>query len=1643
MKRLSKIFITSLLILTAFLVSAVSVSAEDADLQAEAGSGEQYIVAESSGVYSLSLYKSGVPETVLESTSLSELLDAVKSGSSVIFNTVNASENISITNKGVIEISGILNFSEDYSLTLDSECAALKDISLSFCTGGIRVRGGLAKLISGCIESEAAAVRLEQTDSAVFEMLGGRILCRGSTHAVKALRGTVRLYGGEVSSLGEYAVFNTATLYLSRTFSVFAAGFEIYTERAVSLMGDGECNPLLLKYGGAFGKGTITELLLCAKESDVLNIKIFDLRSKEYTAEFFVESQHSEEKNFIAVFDPLKIIFKDAGTTLFEIKSILDAQIDEPAAPEKTGYDFKGWFSDESFQNRFYFDSPINADTVLYAGFDLKAAEFLISSHTLTYDGRTHSFSLDHVYHPLENEGSYIYEWRKDGEYFSSGEYFTILSCIDSGEYSCVITFLHGQNKSEVSTPAVSISILKAELELPTIPSEYYSGSMLYPDIIPSTLYSVNSVGGLNAGIYPAVFTLADSVNYKWKNSDSDSISVNFEIIQAENSFTQEFEVFDIYSLAEGTFSAKSLFGCVVIRYYDGDGVTLLESIPDSVGEYFAEAVVEGCSDYKSLRSALMKFNILKEEPIGLSVLSGASVCEYKAFDLFNAAGLSVSVSYNSGRCEIIGAEQLGISYQSANSLRFGDSAVIISYSGAFVLLPVTVKKADYDISQILFSDSFAEYNGYYRSPIFEGTLPIGEDGIALTARVEGGGADAGIYDVCLIFESESVNYNIPDSICANFTILARTVSISWGECEFTYNGKKQCPTAHYTDVYGTLRELDVDGSAYTAGDSYTATARKIKNYAFENESVSFTIKKASYDLSLVLWTDGSFIYNGEEQGVSLVGLPSGVSIGGYSNNIKTSAGEYFAKVTLIYDNENYNEPSIEPFLWRISPADYDMSGFSFENVSVVFDGEIHYPLFSGEMPSGADGSVLNYRFSNGACHVNEGKVDVRIEFYTDSMNYNTPSSWTRTVTVEPAPIHVSWLSLSFVYDEAPHIPLAVAEEASISVSGEAIDAGEYTALAFSDDSDYYVVNSQMSFCIEKAENRFTVLPYAEDIFAGRAAVLGGASYFGDVSFKIYAERELLTEVSNILEDGVYYAVASVSESKNYLSLKSSPIEFTVIEVVPVNIDIVMHKSSFTAFDIISPYDFSANLIYNDGKTEALDTSSVRIIYASADSLRFSDTYVTFSSAGFFKEAKLSVSKAVYDLGALTWSELEHSFDGKEKRATISGLPDSMRLIRIDGGRGVYAGEYIAHAVFEYDTENYEEPTVPDAVLVIKRAVVDIPKLESMVYNGSYLEPDAVSELWYADFSCKARDAGEYIIKAVLTDEKNYIFENGKSEALCIFTILPCTVDVKIPNIKLYLGQKYKDPDIFISGSIAHGDELGISYVVDDDVISVVSSNPNYKLSVKDGRIIRSYLPSPRVRIIIFMITLFIVIILLLIIIIRRKRHRLLIALAQIKRDRQESCITDPARTGSEELEIKESRGASTEEVHLESFSQPMNAERADALISNALARELVGNEEERVFTSGRKRNVINIDTLSENFSSGERVDVNILKSKSLVPYDTAYIKVLARGVIDKPLYVYANDFSTTAIKMLALTGGKAIKVTTVKVKENGEQIEQ
>ena len=76
-----------------------------------------------------------------------------------------------------------------------------------------------------------------------------------------------------------------------------------------------------------------------------------------------------------------------------------------------------------------------------------------------------------------------------------------------------------------------------------------------------------------------------------------------------------------------------------------------------------------------------------------------------------------------------------------------------------------------------------------------------------------------------------------------------------------------------------------------------------------------------------------------------------------------------------------------------------------------------------------------------------------------------------------------------------------------------------------------------------------------------------------------------------------------------------------------------------------------------------------------------------------------------------------------------------------------------------------------------------------------------------------------------------------------------------------------------------------------------------------------------------------------------------------------------------------------------------------------------------------QKKGIINIDVLSASFEANDKVTLKSLKEKGLINKNIGYVKVLARGILNKPLEVELNDYSIEAVKMIILTGGKVKRV--------------
>lgn len=103
-----------------------------------------------------------------------------------------------------------------------------------------------------------------------------------------------------------------------------------------------------------------------------------------------------------------------------------------------------------------------------------------------------------------------------------------------------------------------------------------------------------------------------------------------------------------------------------------------------------------------------------------------------------------------------------------------------------------------------------------------------------------------------------------------------------------------------------------------------------------------------------------------------------------------------------------------------------------------------------------------------------------------------------------------------------------------------------------------------------------------------------------------------------------------------------------------------------------------------------------------------------------------------------------------------------------------------------------------------------------------------------------------------------------------------------------------------------------------------------------------------------------------------------------------------------------------------------VQAADVDRILNDEAAAALV--EQSERLSDKTKTGIINIDTLSQFFKDGETVTIDEIKKRINGYRKTTYIKVLARGTLDKRLTVEADMFSPQAVKMIVLTGGKAIK---------------
>lgn len=155
--------------------------------------------------------------------------------------------------------------------------------------------------------------------------------------------------------------------------------------------------------------------------------------------------------------------------------------------------------------------------------------------------------------------------------------------------------------------------------------------------------------------------------------------------------------------------------------------------------------------------------------------------------------------------------------------------------------------------------------------------------------------------------------------------------------------------------------------------------------------------------------------------------------------------------------------------------------------------------------------------------------------------------------------------------------------------------------------------------------------------------------------------------------------------------------------------------------------------------------------------------------------------------------------------------------------------------------------------------------------------------------------------------------------------------------------------------------------------------------------------------------------------------------IAEIQHGETDYAQMYPYETTEKLIELKLIKELTDEEAQSGTMFKPselrqsVSAQEVDALMQDEVAATLI--ESEDGVSDRTKQSIVNVDTLSQCFENGEVVTLDEIKKRVKgFNKNTTYLKVLARGTLDKSLTVEADGFSLQAVKMIVLTGGTVIK---------------
>ena len=422
---------------------------------------------------------------------------------------------------------------------------------------------------------------------------------------------------------------------------------------------------------------------------------------------------------------------------------------------------------------------------------------------------------------------------------------------------------------------------------------------------------------------------------------------------------------------------------------------------------------------------------------------------------------------------------------------------------------------------------------------------------------------DAGTYDIECV-ETNSDNYDvIATGGEGAYTVGKRAVTVQADDKTVTYGDTPQALTASVTA--GSIIDGDeVYTIACTAGDEApnaktNAGAYEITISATENANYELTAVNGTYTVgkrAVTVQADDKTVTYGDDALPLTASVTAGSIIagdevytiactaGGEAPNARTHAGAYEITIAAT-ENGNYQLTAVNGAYTVgkrantvvIAPV---QSVYGEKSVALISSPEIPF----------LDGDENVYQLT---ADVDEYSAAGTYDVVGTTLNNDYDLTYTggeNAYTVTKRTLSVTWGNTRFVYDGTPKLPsitvanLAHEDVVKVTVEGEAVDAGVYSAVATGVDNANYALpaDAYVAYDVQKAEATFdltgaqTVLPYT-----GKPQHLAGVVTSGETT---YIDNEFC-------EIGTYDVVVESGETANYRA-GSMVVTVTVREAAPI-----------------------------------------------------------------------------------------------------------------------------------------------------------------------------------------------------------------------------------------------------------------------------------------------------------------------------------------------------------------------------------------------------------------------------------------------------------------------------------------------------------